>query len=125
MIIKLLLILGLLTAAALAIRGKTSATQRAVIRLGTCCLLGLGVVAFLFPQTVTLIANAVGVTRGTDLILYILVVAFLLSSIDLYRKLHELEDQYVDLVRQMAITEAKKNTSVISTDSSNRRFQAL
>lgn len=108
MTVKVLLILGLATATALVFRGRPSATRLALTRLLASGVLILGVAAVLFPAAVTAVAQAFGVGRGTDLVLYFFVVGFLLVSVGLYRKLRELEDRYVELVRQMALAQSDR-----------------
>jgi hypothetical protein len=62
----------------------------------------------LFPLKVTAVANAVGVGRGTDLVLYVLVMVFLFTSISLYQRLHTLETQISELTRQLALMNARE-----------------
>jgi hypothetical protein len=108
MIIKALLILGFLATGTLIFRGSTTPSRLAMMRLGAAAALSLGIVAILVPEAVTALANAVGVTRGTDLVLYVLVVAFLLASVGVYRKVREIEDRYVELARRVAISDVSR-----------------
>lgn len=110
MIIKALLLSCLAVAGLLVFRGRVTAAHMVMRRLAAAAVLGLGVAAVAYPTAVTAVANYVGVGRGADLILYILVVTFMLSSIALYRRIHELENKYVDLARQLAISEAARRT---------------
>ena len=52
------------------------------------------------------LAHAVGVGRGTDLLLYLACVTFLFTTIGLHLRLAGLRDQYVALARQIAIDQA-------------------
>lgn len=107
MIIKVVLVLGLLTLGGFMLRGRMTAQRLAVRRLLGVLVLGLGLVAILFPAAVTWLANRVGVGRGTDLLLYVLVIAFLFVSVALYQRLSDLEARYVALARRLAIAEAE------------------
>ena len=78
-------------------------------RIVAVLILLLGVTGVFFPDLVTQLANLVGVGRGTDLVLYALVIAFLFSTVGLYQRLRRLEDRYVELSRQVAIDEALRN----------------
>jgi small membrane protein len=69
-------------------------------------------VSVLFPGIVTWVAEQVGVGRGTDLLLYILVVAFMLVAVVLFRRIAELERKYVDLARVIAIGDARAADTV-------------
>jgi hypothetical protein len=104
--IKAILVLGLLAFTALELRGKGSASHLAVRRLIAALVLALGVTGIVFPDLVTKLANAVGVGRGADLVLYALVIAFLFSTLGLYLRLSKLEQRYVALSRQFAIDTA-------------------
>lgn len=59
------------------------------------------------PRLTVQAANAVGVERGTDLVVYVFVLAFLGVSFYFYSRSVRLERQLTELVRHMAITEAK------------------
>lgn len=105
MIIKILLLAGLATVSLAAVRGHTSAGHLALRRTGGTLLCVLGAFTVLFPEDVTRLANLVGVGRGTDLVLYILVLAFLLVSIRLYQRVHELQHQLTLVARALAVHE--------------------
>lgn len=105
MIIKLLLIASMAFLALVALRGRPSPRSLAVRRGAFILVLAFGVVAIIVPSLVTKVANAVGVGRGADLLLYVLTVAFLLVSFRLYQRLTELERRYVELVRKQALAE--------------------
>jgi hypothetical protein len=59
----------------------------------------------------TTIANAVGIGRGADLLLYVTVVTFMLVSVSLYRRLAALERRYVELARQVALRDVHHQLS--------------
>ncbi len=101
--IKVLLVLGLLGYAALEIRGKASASHLALRRIVAVLIAILGITGIFFPDSVTRLANLVGVGRGADLVLYALVIAFLFSTLGLHQRLSKLEARYVTLSRQLAI----------------------
>jgi hypothetical protein len=106
-IIKLLLISSLAAAALILIRGKRSALSLLMRRSLTLAAIGCGVFAVLFPGVVTGVAQAVGVGRGADLLLYALCVTFLFVAIALYLRLSEMHDRYVELARRQALLEAE------------------
>jgi hypothetical protein len=106
-IIKLLLVAGLAAAALLLLRGRRTALgllMRRSLMLGAILL---GVLGVLFPGTVTAVANAVGVGRGSDLVLYVLCVTFLFVTIAQNLRLVELRDRTVELARKQALLEAE------------------
>jgi small membrane protein len=107
MIIKLLLVAGLAVAALMLLRGKRTALGLLMRRSLTIGAILLGIVAVLFPGLVTRAANAVGVGRGTDLVLYALCVAFLFVTIAQNLRITELHDRTVELARRQALLEAE------------------
>lgn len=66
---------------------------------------GLSVI---FPNSLTAIAEFFGVDRGTDLLLYFMVVAFMLVVVILFRRISELEQRHVSLVRRIALAETAR-----------------
>ena len=59
-----------------------------------------------FPQVLTWIAKFVGIGRGTDLLLYVLVLAFLGYAATSYRRFRHLENDITELARKLALVEA-------------------
>ena len=108
-IIKLLLLGGIAVFGILAFRGGQSAGHRAFWRLAGLVLIVAAALSVLFPDSLTTVAQSVGVNRGSDLLLYVLVVAFMLVVVILFRRLSEVEQRYVDLVRRLAIDEASRH----------------
>jgi hypothetical protein len=106
-IIKLLLLAGLAGAGFLLLRGKGTALGLLMRRSMALGAIVLGAVAVLFPALVTEVANAVGVGRGTDLLLYVLCVTFLLVTIAQNTRMSQLRDRMVELARKQALLEAE------------------
>ena len=116
MIIKLLLVSGLCVAAVLAYRGTRSARALAMRRTGLLLVLGTAVVGIMFPGLVTAVANEVGVGRGADLVLYILVILSLFIWVGVYRRLHDLEARFVALSRHVALTQGEGSRKMSRID---------
>ncbi len=112
--IKAILVLGLLAFTVFELRGKSSAGHLALRRVVAGVILCLGIIGVVFPDSVTQLANSVGVGRGADLVLYALVIGFLFSTMGLYQQLKKLEDRYVELSRRIAIDEALRSQGVTS-----------
>lgn len=62
--------------------------------------------AVLRPDDLTVVANWVGVARGTDLLLYGMVVAFMFTTVSTYVRFRELELRYARLARAVALSNA-------------------
>lgn len=109
MIIKILLIAGAIGFGFLLLRSpSTTGRHMALTRIGGLVVVAGGIFAVLFPLKVTDVANAVGVGRGTDLVLYVLVMVFLFTSVSLYQRLHALDMQITELTRQLALLTARE-----------------
>lgn len=70
-------------------------------------MLAVGGLAVLFPEETDVIANAVGVGRGVDLITYVIEVTVLFVLLHYYTKFVELQRQLTDVVRELAILRAE------------------
>jgi small membrane protein len=103
MIIKLLLLAGILGAVITALRSSTSMTYLALRRVALLAFAAAAAVSVLSPGSLTWVANRVGVGRGTDLVLYGMVVVFLFASIGVYQRMHHLEERIVRLTRALAL----------------------
>lgn len=106
MMIKVFLIASVLAVTAYLVRGGTTGRHLALRRLVSVGFAGSWVVAVLAPDVVTRAANLVGVGRGTDLVLYVLVVAYLFSAVSMRQHLRETEDRIAQLVRELALLRA-------------------
>jgi small membrane protein len=104
-LIQLLLIVVVIVAAVRLLRGRGARTQ-AVRRLGLLLFAGLAVWSILFPSVWNQIARLVGVGRGTDMVLYALVVAFLSFTLTTYGRFRDFEARYTKLARRLALDEA-------------------
>ena len=119
MTIKILLVAAILLFGYVAARGRPSAGHLAVRRTLAVLVLLFGIVGVLLPTAVTWLANLVGVGRGTDLVLYVLAVSFLLVTTTLLQRLSDLERRYVLLARQVAIDAAvREEEGLASADAS-------
>lgn len=63
------------------------------------------VVLILSPDSLTHLANALGIHRGADLLLYGLTLAFLAMSFLLYARIVQLRRQLTELVRHLALSQ--------------------
>ena len=104
-LIQLLLIVAVVAIAARLLRGRGARTQ-AVRRLGLLLFAAFAVWSILFPSVWNRIAKLVGVGRGTDMVLYALVVAFLSFTLTTYVRFRDFEARYTKLARRQALDEA-------------------
>jgi hypothetical protein len=103
-IIKIFLIASVVAAMLYLLRGGGDGRRLAIRRLAGVAF-GLGwVVAVISPDLVTRVANVMGVGRGTDLVLYVLAVAFLFTTVAQRQQVRELEERVAVLAREVALT---------------------
>ena len=107
--IQILLILGTL---AVSWRLLMSYGQKALAlrRLGLLALAAFAIWSILDPGIWSRLAGLVGVGRGTDLILYGLVVAFFGYMVTTYKRFREMETRYTRLARRIALDETPPPT---------------
>lgn len=106
--IQILLIVAIVVLAVFTMRRTGADSHLAIRRL----LMGLFVIAavlsVLFPQWLSWLARLVGVGRGTDLLLYALVVVFLAFVYTQYRRNSAQQRQLTLLARKIALLEATR-----------------
>jgi hypothetical protein len=105
-LIKIVLILAFISVLIWAFRNRTHVGLRAGTRLGIFAITALAVASILRPGITQVIADFLGVTRGTDLVLYAVTVAFFVSSLATYFRFREQDRRLVEIVRENAIREA-------------------
>lgn len=105
-IIQLLLLLGVLALAYYFLSNRRKARAKAWVKLGFALFLILSIWAILRPDDLTVVANWLGVSRGTDLLLYAIVVAFMFVTVSSYMRFREQELRYARLARSVALQTA-------------------
>ncbi len=65
-------------------------------------------VAIAEPSAVQRLANAMGIGRGADVVLYSFALAFLATTFYFYARYLRLQQQVTELVRHVAISEARR-----------------
>jgi len=81
---------------------RRKARAKAGVKLGFVVL----VLLVLRPDDVTVVAQAVGVARGTDLMLYVLIMAFGFTTLSTWIRFREQELRYAQLARAIALQNA-------------------
>jgi len=104
--IKVILVGLILVALVWGVRHRDDVGLRAGRRLAAVVLALFGIVAVLAPGFTTSLAHAVGIGRGTDLLLYTLVMTFVFTTAGLYFRCRDIERRLVEITRSVAIREA-------------------
>jgi hypothetical protein len=105
--IKVVLLSAMVLAVLLFVRRWYGVKMQAGKRLAFFAFIAVNAWAILRPDDVTWVANRLGVGRGADLVLYLLVMAFLLVMINTYLRFREMDRRYTELARTLAIREAE------------------
>ncbi|MCY0953879.1 DUF2304 domain-containing protein [Streptomyces sp. H27-S2] len=107
--IQLLLILGSVSMALMFIRTWSQAKNRAWKRIAFSVFVVVNVYAVLRPTDVTWLAQQLGVGRGTDLVLYVMVMAMGFLTLNTFLRFRSLEKKITDLARTVAISEGLRH----------------
>lgn len=119
-IIQAILLVILLVIFIRLISARGSGRTNAYKKLALLLFVIAAVIAVLFPQLLTALANLVGVGRGADLLLYGLTVVVVFQLLNGYIKDKEEQQRFVRLVRKVAIMEAVSNASEDARNGSRR-----
>lgn len=110
MLIQIILIVAVVVASAFLIRGTQDTKNVALRRLLLLLFVLAAVATIVAPNIATRAARLLGVGRGADLLLYMLVVAFLSYAVVSYRRMVILENRLVSLARELAIARSHPDT---------------
>jgi small membrane protein len=69
---------------------------------------GLGIYFIWWPEQTTALAHGVGIGRGTDLVLYVWLIASLLVSINLHLRLKREQRRITTLAREIALVQPRE-----------------
>jgi len=107
-LIQVVLIVVVVLVVARIFRSRGARAQ-AIRRVGLVIFAAFAAVSILFPDVWTGVAHRLGVGRGTDLVLYALVVAFLSFTVTTYLRFRDLETSYTRLARRIALEDARRH----------------
>ena len=108
--IQLVLIIATIALALYFFVNRKKANAKAWVKIGFVVLIVAALWAILRPDDVTVGANWLGVDRGTDLMLYVLIVAFFFTTVSTWTRFREQELRYARLARAVAIQNAEAPT---------------
>ncbi len=106
-VIQILLLLAALGLVWFFVTNRGNARSSAGVKLLFVAFVVFGVYAMFRPNDLTTVAGWVGVGRGTDLVLYCLVIAFAFTTVATYLRFRELEIRYARLARAGALQNAE------------------
>lgn len=107
--IKVPLVLAAVGVLVFLVRNRGRVGMRAGVRVLAVVLFIAAVVSIIVPEIPQRAAELVGVTRGTDLLLYILVVVYVLTTLGLYFRVREGDQRLRRLARDIALERAERD----------------
>ena len=106
--IQALLLLAVVGLAWYFFANRRKANAKAWVKIGFALMMVAAIWAIARPDDdVTVLANWLGVDRGTDLMLYVLVIAFFFTTISTWTRFREQELRYARLARAVALQNAE------------------
>ncbi|MHA6619262.1 DUF2304 family protein [Pseudonocardia sp. DLS-67] len=107
MLIQFILVLAVLTIMYVFVRSSGTIYVQASKRIALVLFALANVYAVMRPNDLSVVAHFLGVGRGTDLVLYALVVAFMAGMFSMYQRFRVVDRRYTELARTVAIREAE------------------
>ena len=120
-IFQFLLILGIVLIAALAVRFLPGERSLALKRIFAILFVIAAVLAILFPNALTAVAHAFGIGRGTDLLLYVFIVAVLAFAVAIIRAKARSDARVTQLARAVALMDARNREQAESDGGASGR----
>lgn len=106
MIIQVLLVVALVAVVLYLFLTPSSASRRAWLRIMAVLFLAVFLIAFLFPGITADLARWVGVKSGTELLVYVMFVAWVITSLVFYTMITDLRRRQARLVQELAQRDA-------------------
>jgi len=101
-IIQVLIVVALVAVVLYLFLTPSSASRRAWLRILAVLFLLVFLVAFLFPGITADIATWVGVKSGTELLVYVMFVAWVVTSLVFYNMITDLRRRQARLIQELA-----------------------
>lgn len=104
-IVQIVLVLAVVVMSLALMRGGSNARHLAIRRIMLVLFACVAAFSIFFPELLTRVANVLGIGRGTDLVLYGLVVSFLVFMATTYQRFRHMESTLTKLSRRIALDE--------------------
>jgi small membrane protein len=107
LIFQIIAVVVIGVAAVLLFRGA-GARHQALRRIFMVLFIAAVASSVFFPQIWTWVANLFGIGRGTDLLVYLMVMAFIGLTATIYRRFRQQERDITELARRLALLDSRK-----------------
>ncbi|MDO5751482.1 DUF2304 domain-containing protein [Arthrobacter sp.] len=120
-VVQIALVLAVVIMALALMRGGSNARHLAIRRIMLVFFTCLAVLSIFFPGLLTHVARFFGIGRGTDLVLYGLIVSFLVFMATTYQRFRNMETTMTKLSRRIALDEVnvEQSPSAVARDRAN------
>lgn len=105
--IQVLLLIAVIALAWYFFTNRRKANAKAWVKIGFVVMVVAAIWAIARPDDITVLANWLGVDRGTDLMLYVLIIAFFFTTLSTWTRFREQELRYARLARAVALQNAE------------------
>lgn len=107
-VVQIILVFVVLFVSLILIRGGFNAKHMAIRRILVLLFAVTAVLSIFFPAMLSYLAQIVGVGRGTDLVLYAFIVAYLVFMSTNHQRFRQTEAAITKLSRRIALDEANQ-----------------
>lgn len=108
-LVQIVLVLAVILVSVALMRGGSNARHLAIRRIMLVLFACVAAFSVFFPTALTHLARLLGIGRGTDLVLYALIVSFLVFMATTYQRFRHLENTLTLLARRIALDEAPRS----------------
>lgn len=112
-VVQIALVLAVVVVSMTLMRGGSNARHLAIRRIMLMLFTCIAALSIFFPQMLTHVARFFGIGRGTDLVLYGLVVSFLVYMATTYQRFRQMETTTTKLSRRIAIDETMRHDAPV------------
>ncbi|UIK87833.1 DUF2304 domain-containing protein [Arthrobacter polaris] len=113
-IVQIALVLAVVTVSVALMRGGSNARHMAIRRILLVLFACIAALSIFFPGLLSHVARLFGIGRGTDLVLYGLIVSFLVFMATTYQRFRHMETTLTKLSRRIAIDDANRTASPVA-----------
>ncbi|MFP3459426.1 DUF2304 domain-containing protein [Arthrobacter globiformis] len=104
-IVQVALVIAVIIVSLALMRGGSNARHLAIRRIMLVLFACVAALSIFFPELLTRVARLLGIGRGTDLVLYGLIVSFMVFMATTYQRFRHMESTLTKLSRRIALDE--------------------
>ncbi|WP_218714197.1 DUF2304 domain-containing protein [Arthrobacter sp. BF1] len=110
-VVQIVLVLAVIIVSLALMRGGSNARHLAIRRIMLVLFACVAALSIFFPGLLSQLARFFGIGRGTDLVLYGLIVSFLVFMATTYQRFRHMETTLTKLSRRIAVDEVMRTQS--------------